>query len=78
MLIFRKKLAMRKEADFIEEWMEEARTKTAQRALAQVLTSRFGSLSPDVMARLEELSEEQCMELLGRVAAVSSLAELGF
>ena len=76
--IFQEELAMLKEADFIEEWVEEGETRATRIALSRVLTARFGLLSSDVQARLEEFSKEQCLELLDRVVSVSSLSELGF
>jgi hypothetical protein len=84
--IFREEMAMLKEADFIQEWIEEgealgeARGKMQgmQLALTQVLAAQFGPLSDDIQARINELSTDQALELLGRVPKAESLAELGF
>jgi predicted transposase YdaD len=79
-------MAMLKEVGFIQEWIEEGEAKgraegearASREALGRALTARFGTLSPDVQARLDELSAQQCLELLERAVTVGSLQELGF
>jgi predicted transposase YdaD len=80
--IFREEMAMLKEVGFIQEWIEEGEARgevrASREALGRALTARFGPLRPDVQARLDELSAQQCLELLERAVTVGSLQELGF
>jgi hypothetical protein len=92
--IFREEMAMLKEAEFIQEWIDEGiakgealgeargeargEAKAYREALAIALEARFGPLSADILARLNELDSQQCVALMRRAVTVDSLAELGF
>jgi predicted transposase YdaD len=88
--IFHEAMAMLKEAEFVQEWVLEGEARGeargisrgeargTQAAVVRLMRSRFGSVSPDVEARVAELTAEQALELLERVANANSPAELGF
>jgi predicted transposase YdaD len=80
--IFREEMAMLKEADFIQEWIDEGEAngeaRGARKMLLHMLRRQFGSLTPDLEARLAELTPEQCMDLYDRAADAKDLSELGF
>lgn len=84
--IFREEMAMLKDVDFIQEWIDEGEargrvegeTRGIRTALIRLVRARFGTLTPDLEARLEELTAEQALELQDRAATAVSLAELGF
>ena len=84
--IFREEMSMLKEADFIQEWIEEGEARGEARgeergvrvALLNILRGKFGPLTPDTEARLAELTLDQALELTKRAGNSQSLADLGF
>lgn len=56
----------------------EGEMQGVRTALLRLLRARFGALTPDLEARLSELTVEQALELQDRAAVATSLAELGF
>ncbi len=72
---------MLKEANLIEEWMEEsaarARAAEARELLLELLRARFGELPPSVIAQVENAEPEWCREMAVRLLKANSLDELG-
>ena len=77
---FREEVEMMREASFIDDWLQEkweegmlkgfqqgfqdGRRSSSQKILLRVLRRRFGTLSRDVVAALQDLTAEQLEELV--------------
>jgi predicted transposase YdaD len=84
--LFREEMAMLKEASVIQEWIEEGEARgraegearEARRLVLRLLERSFGSLPPEVIARVEAEGRDWCEELALRIRDARSLQDLGF